>query len=322
MKKYIIPIILVVLINLPNAYSQTEVRLSNERLTEIYFNTLKKINSPIIDIDKIKSTDLDIYSSKNENDPKKRTITIQSYKALSVEADPYSGKIIGVNNNAVTKHWTVHEDKDKPTKNKDWAQAEAEKYLIVLFGQIPANSYLKDIKFLIGGGPDNKHSYDGGWFVWWGRKEGEYKFREDVIAVDVYEKLGFGGYTDYFFSDYHPPKNININKNQAIQIADKNINKIVRSPFFREFNRDYKIGKLDSAELIIVNPNYASIKSGDLHAFANTKPYARLAWVVKYNNIANPSSGWPDAFFGIWIDAETGEILGGDAEEKGSQSLQ
>lgn len=302
-------VFLIILFSLQPLYSKSESRLSNGQLAEIYFDTLKKINSPAFDTTKLKTSDLKFRIHKDDNDPKKQLVGIRSYEAIDLMMDPYSGKIIDCYNYVAEENKTIHDGADKPAKDQNWALKETERYLVLLNGEVPKNSFLKDVKFSVDGWFDSKHSYDGEWSVCWGRKEGEYKFREDLIAVRINEKRGFHSYHYSFFSDYHPPKKVNIIKDQAIRFADKNVNKIVRSPFLRELYRDYKIDNLDSAELMIVNPNYAhKLKYND---YSDPKPYARLAWVVKYHVLANPSSGWADGFFEVWIDAETGEILGG-----------
>ena len=196
------------------------------------------------------------------------------------------------------------------TRKKEEIIREADKYITAINDKLPEQAFLRECKFIITWWYDDKHSYDGTWVVRWGRREGDYKYKKDYIALGIYEKNGLESYSYDFFSDYHPPKNLSISQSQAIETAQKNVVKIIHSPYFAGAFNGYKIGKVDSSELMIVNPNYAQKKM--VYNSIHPDPYARLAWVVRFECIPTVKNSPSGGLCEVWIDIETGEILGGE----------
>lgn len=297
----------------PNGQSKSG--LDNNQLASIYLNTLNKLKLPGIEADKINTSKLEFIYRKDDDNP---NITIadircdRTNKALDMVIDSRSGKIMHCDNVFALYELdkSMHEGADKPTKKKEEVLEEANKYVIAINGKLPEQAFFKECEFIVSGWYDSKHSYDGAWVVRWGRKEGTYRYKEDYIALGIYEKYGLEGYTYDFFSDYHPPKKLNIPQSQAIETAQKNINKIIHSSYFAGTFNGYKVGKIDSSELMIVNPNYAHKKM--FNNRIHPDPYARLAWVVRFGCIPKTKDFPAGGLCEIWIDAETGEVLGGD----------
>lgn len=275
-------------------------------MIDICFTKIRELNLPGVDVDKINKSSLNIYSEYEERF-KKEIFTIRSdnKKAyFAMEIDPDSGLILGL----VFPHASNPSKQDeKPTKKKEEMLAQAENYFKILHRDIPANAFFMPKEALL-------QFHSDAWHFGWGRKEGEYKYMLDCILISINEKNGLVSYGYNFYSQYHPPKKIRITKEKALQIARKNVNKIMRSPLYAGGFEGTKAGDVKSAELMIVNPNYSHSLVISLAKGMNTfdNPYARLAWVVDFACL-NKKGSRKTGIAGImvFVDAETGEVLGG-----------
>lgn len=123
----------------------------------------------------------------------------------------------------------------------------------------------------------------------WVRKEGGYKYHDDWILLGVDPYTGeLLGYHKNHFSNKPVSLTVKVEKGQAAEIAGK----------FAE-----TIGfKLDGIreELMLVNPNYRWTKE----VKKMPSPDVRLAWVFSMQKTEGEGE--------IWIDAVTGEVLGGE----------
>lgn len=314
MKKTYLLFLIVFLFSFVRQLSAEESTLSKQALFDIYHSTLKELNLPTVDMDKVKYEGfLAVYNPDMHGSKVLIPIVGCKEDGFEMRIDPITGKILTchsdfIQEKVIGRNAPLFEGGAKPSKKKEDIMRLAEDYFKILNnGKTPKDAYFMEASYDVGRWKDTKRSYEGSWNVFWGRKEGEYKYKIDRIGVHINEKYGLESYGNHFYSDYHPPKNINISEGLAIKTAEKNINKIIRSIFFEGAFSGYKVGKMTSAELMIINPNYAHKKKtyeGDWEL-----PYARLAWVVKFQCI--PKGGGPTVSCEAWIDAETGEVLGG-----------
>ena len=147
------------------------------------------------------------------------------------------------------------------------------------------------------------HPFMGEWSVIWIQMEGPYVLGD--IRMGINEKYGFSGFSDNRYSIYYSPKEIKITKEKAIEMANKDIAKIIP--------QGYKIEGQPSAELKIVNQNSLA-REINPNYIKHPKSYARLAWEVKYNCVSvvilKDGSKLEPCKAAIWYDAETGEVLG------------
>lgn len=293
-----------------------KTKLTKEKLISIYHQKLKEIN-PKKDIKtkhNIKFID-EVRIGYKYNRRFDKEIAIVGTQRFQMEIDPETGKAIGYFDDLISHSRAdyLYKGGSKPTKAREEIIKEAKKILRIINGKIPEDAYFGDAWYENFGWHDAEHSYRGYWSIKWGRKEGDYKYKNDVISITIDEKDGLHSYGYYFFSQYQPPKQINISKEKAIEVAKKYISDITRSPALGGWYNRYKIGDMHSAELIIVNPNYITKPKKDFRF--TPSPHAHLAWVVKFNciepKISEELSLERIAPAQTWIDAETGELLGG-----------
>lgn len=285
-----------------NAQIDTEYLINSaiEKINELglYGKNIDKINKSIL---RIKRYDWEYNKTVQILD-----VLFTDYSGFYINAS--TGRIIELFNKTPT---TIHEGEDKPKKPKEEIIKQAEKYFKIINGEIPKDAFFYDCEFLVPGWNDTKHSYDGEWFVFWGRKAGDYAYKEDWIKVIINEKYGLVGYYYKFFSEYSPPKKINISQDRAVETARNSMRSIIYSPYFEGNFHEYEVGKYDSSKLMIVNPNY-SHRKGPQGMNTSPKPFARLAWVVVFECVPKTKTiELPAGYCETWIDAETEEVLGG-----------
>lgn len=298
-----------------SVFPEGEKELTKEELFQIYSNKLKQLNLSTVNLDYVR---LDEFSVVYNTDEYGRKIPILGCKdaKFAMEIDPFTGRILSCTNRFINEK--VHDDPNaplfkggsKPYRKKEDIIREAETYLKILCDGFPEEAFFNDASYDVGVWPKADYSYEGGWGVDWKRRADGYVYYYDSIGISVHEKYGLWGYNYNFFSLYHPPQKINITKDQAVEIAKKNIDKIMHSPLLGGWYDGYKAGELDSVELMIVNPNY-------IHIFKKNYvpipvPDAKLGWVARFICVTNKNRPSTQLLpTEIWIDAETGELLGG-----------
>lgn len=288
-----------------HVYCEENKELFKEELFKVFKGKLKELNLSFIDMEKIKydTFDAGIESSGN----KKLWNVACLHGGATMDIDPISRRVISFLNDAYSRKVkeTTYQQEPKPTKNQEEMIKEAERYIKIINGDIPDDIYFEEAKFIRNtSGLKSDYYHDGEWLVSWRRKEGNYKYWWDRITLSIHEKYGLSGYHYELFSQYHAPDKINISEAKAISIAKKNINKIIRSPLLGGWYNGFKTGECRSMGLMIVNPNYIHIPQKNYSA--HPKTYARLAWVIGFATADNTIPG-----ITVWIDAETGEVLGG-----------
>ena len=314
MKKILIFItLLCILIAEPNnIFGQNQHKLSKEELFDIYCKKLKELKLPTVNMEGIKISEFNVVYDYDDSFQKYIPRVGSEKTKFSMSIDPDTKKVIKCHNGSARDYETLFEGGAKPTKNKEDIIKQAKSYLKIIYGEIPKDASLDEegSEYIVTFWQDSKYSYEGDWVVYWQRKEGNYFYMNDCIGMTINERCGLVGYGYNFFSQYHPPKQINITKEKAIEIAQKHINDIINNPYWGGGYEKYKIGDIHSAELMIVNPNYITKRRKDFDP--RPSPYARLAWVVSFNWLDRKTSKkitkLPPQ---VWIDAETGELLGG-----------
>ncbi len=295
-------LLILVLLTQSNIFCQVEHKLTKDELFDIYYNKLKELELPRINFEEIDKSEFKIkYEHDDYFDKEIAEVTCANIK-FDMEIDPITGQITGCYNGLAGEDKTLYEGGAKPTKNEEEILKEAEKYLRIINGEIPKNVFLYKVEYEARGWYDSKRSYDGEWFVGWGRQEGEYRYLWDAITVFVSEKYGLSAYGYNFFSQYHLPKSINISKEKAIEIGKTHIGKITRKGF--------KVEGPISAELMITHQS--RLAKQNKNYIPRPKSYARLVWVLKYNCIGEEiGEGLRlDSYtHDIFIDAETGELF-------------
>lgn len=123
----------------------------------------------------------------------------------------------------------------------------------------------------------------------WVREEGGYRYRDDWILLGADPYTGeLLGYHKNYFSNKPASLTVKVEKERAAEIASKFAEAI-------GFELD---GKRE--ELMLVNPNYRWTKE----VKKMPSPDVRLAWVFSMQKTEGEGE--------IWVDAATGEVLGGE----------
>jgi len=165
----------------------------------------------------------------------------------------------------------------------------------------------------------------GRWFFAWIRCYGGYNFAYDMIRIEFSETYGLICFINSCTSHIPPILNVKISEENAKQIALEYAKELMASnkgdehvgvSNFKKYFAKYKIGDIESAELMIIHPNFLLVKGGSLKA--ETKPRdTRLAWQVTIKAMDKRGQS-PEGYqlspleIWLWIDAATGEWLGGN----------
>ncbi|MDD4894773.1 MAG: PepSY domain-containing protein [Candidatus Omnitrophica bacterium] len=315
----IINFVLILLYLLSNSYpaalGETKKELTKEELFSIYSNKLNQLKLSMANLDNVKIDNFNVYYNEREDRRRIPDVGCKGFE-VSMKLDPITGVVLYCSNDYILKKITapdapIFKGGAKPTKNKNAIIKEAEGYLKILYGTIPQDAFFDKAEYNANMGPDTTHSYEGNWAVDWGRKTGGYVYQFDSITVVVHEKYGFSGYGYNFFSDSPKSLIVDVTKERAIEIA---------KPFAKKMARFFgcKLGDVVSAEPMITNPNFFKGQFAEGFRRIGIKDYSkypasysRLAWIVSF------SWGYDKIFtknynpMTVWIDAETGEVLGG-----------
>lgn len=287
-------------------FSEEQHGLPKEELFKIYSTILKALNLPTVPVDAIKYEDFLInYNTKDYG--KKIPVVGCKNDDFEMEIDPSSGKVLFCYNrfiekNVYGKDSPVFEGEAKPTKNKEEMIKLAENYIKIINVGMPEDAVFKEADYVVSNWRDTKHSYEGEWHVYWTRMAGQYEC-PDVIAVSINEKYGLESYNWAYFWEYDPPKKEIISKEKAIEISKKYYDKITYKGFELKGPIDAGLYIIQANKPTPLNKSYVP----------KSRYHARLAWVLRFeNNWKDPNSNLKSTSYRqLWIDAETGEVLGG-----------
>ncbi len=309
MKNIIIPLTLVAILTVNYSLAQDNVKLSKEQMFKIYSEKLAELKLPTVDLNDVKAL---TFKFREETDLyERKIIEVGCQRArFDMDIDPYTGKIYACFNFSIgditeyEKNIPLFTGNPEPFKKKEEIIKEAENCLKILNnGTMPNNIQFKEARYYEGGWRNRMHPFMGEWSVIWIQMEGPYVLGD--IRMGINEKYGFSGFSDNRYSIYYSPKEIKITKEKAIEMANKDIAKIIP--------QGYKIEGQPSAELKIVNQNSLA-REINPNYIKHPKSYARLAWEVKYNCVSvvilKDGSKLEPCKAAIWYDAETGEVLG------------
>lgn len=154
------------------------------------------------------------------------------------------------------------------------------------------------------------------WAINWERQVGGYGLPNDSCGVALLPDGQFRA-IDWGCPSVPPPTlEVTVPRERAAELGRQGALRIM-DRFRRRFH-DHQLQELLGAELRIVNPNLCHAwESEDEGQFAHrVSREARLAWVVKFSSRDcrdDPDSFRnPDKELYVWIDAVTGDLLGGD----------
>ena len=160
--------------------------------------------------------------------------------------------------------------------------------------------------------------YRGEWYFWWSRKDPSgYEFANDGACINLVEDSGLLAVRVSCYSRYQPAPGEPIEPIRASTAAKPFAAKILCSRAASGYLDNCELLDSSSATLRIVNPNHI-LRMKSAMEFANLGDVeAKLAWVVKYpaRYAGREPKGKTAHVAGevdVWVDAHTGEFLGGD----------
>ncbi|HEV3270737.1 MAG TPA: hypothetical protein VGZ93_00980 [Candidatus Methylacidiphilales bacterium] len=158
---------------------------------------------------------------------------------------------------------------------------------------------------------------DSSWMVMWGQTDKEgHRFRNGSIVVLLTDGHGPTNLGYNFWSHYDDKAITPIAQDKALALAAEGAKQILAWAPGAMWLKNYELVGTPTMELMIVNPNHLSTLSS-VQAMGHVDLNARLAWVAVYKKtytgppVANnfkPTGGALE----VWIDAENGQLLGGD----------
>jgi hypothetical protein len=211
----------------------------------------------------------------------------------------------------------LYKEKPQPTWPTEKAVSVAEGFVRALLGEFPKSLSLVKAEYYW---PTRNppYYYEGEWFLEWARRDSEgHLFAGDRVIVRIIEAQGPYLASIELVSNYEEKGLKPIAKETAIEKALPAAKEIMNCPAVGGWFAGLSITGAPLAELRIVNPNHIT-HAKSLEEIGHGDQKARLAWVVTYPvKYAGPPQSGPVPTSGdveVWIDAETGEFLGGDGK--------
>lgn len=150
------------------------------------------------------------------------------------------------------------------------------------------------------------------WRIRWQRMYREYPYERDGIEITLHDQLGFYACSEYWNSD-ECHNEMKLSRQEAQEAADRSLPDILQKWGDHLYTR--KVAGIDTIRAAVVNPNriYSDkMKTIDEAVNVVVTREARLAWVIEYALDVGATSKSDEYGITMWVDAETGEILGGD----------
>jgi hypothetical protein len=227
-----------------------------------------------------------------------------------------SGRIIGfINVSPYGRGAPVFPEKPKPTFSDQKVVSLAQEFVETILGEMPKGLKLHFVHHYYAVKPTNGY-YPGTWRVAWNRVDARgHEFAHDGLNVELTERDGpyiLGVHLcSQVDENYFEP----ISQAAAIVKANEFSKQMFDWPPLKDDLRKFTLLDKPTAKLEIVNPNHIPrLLSLDELAQAGDQK-ARLAWVVTYTAAYTGEQGEGGVpapmSIGVWVDAETGEFLGG-----------
>jgi hypothetical protein len=219
---------------------------------------------------------------------------------------------------AYGKNAQLYSEKPQPSWTAEKAAFVAKDYVSAVLGSFPSSVKLARVRYFFPAREYPKYLI-GSWWVEWARTNAQGNvFDDDRVAVQLTELYGLCAVHIDLNSLYDDKSLKPIDKRVAIEKAREPAKEILNWPALGGRYWQCAIKGEPTAELKVVNPNYIT-KLHSIEELATVKnDHARLAWVVTFQvGYAGPptTNGVPyDGEIYVWIDAETGEFLGGDGK--------
>ena len=210
---------------------------------------------------------------------------------------------------------------DQPPKtiwSKEQVRAKAERFVVAVLGKMPeeagkepAIEFTPKVLFAPGGG--KKYQCSTWRVVWYRQNKQGIKFQGDTIMVSMIDGREPEGFSDNFRSSYQDSDVQPIPAEKAVALAKEQAPKIMAWRPGAMWLQNFMLIDKPKWELQIVNPNHLLNQS---QIGGGGDAAARLAWVITYPKFytgpKSPSGAAPPGGdIEVWIDAETGEFLGG-----------
>jgi hypothetical protein len=334
MKNYIIIPIFAILIIILNAFgcsresqgtacSKDNTREKMELLSDIalieQYNLLIKQLSLVTKIDGCTYSNLKPTISEMKYDASLDTFIRTIRGPIKMDLDAYTGEAYFIYNDVIAEK--IFDPKQfEPanklhTKTEDEVKAIGEDILKKIPRRETSGVQLELIKF-------DLDKRKGEWFVQWHRTHNGYQYIDDWVQILYHEKYGLASYSSGFTSTSCPTE-VKIQeeeaKKKALSIAAEAIRSDLPMPSmgqsYKQWFNNFKLGEISRSELFIINPNYLFTEKSSTDISKRIRN-ARLAWVICINapliNKVGPKGEiLAGTVISIWIDAATGEMLGG-----------
>jgi hypothetical protein len=188
-------------------------------------------------------------------------------------------------------------------------------YSVAMLGRLPAGLSKATAAFKPGPRRGDV-SRSGTWTVVWQRTDSNGReFLDDHLFMIIDERVGPLSLTVNLSSQYSS-RAVAVEQRRAEALAKAVAPKFMSLSVARDWSRGYRLGDVQASRLAIVNPKRNRFPETWDALIEPGAREARLAWVVILATIPggparDGGAKLTDGAIHIWIDAETGEFLGG-----------
>jgi hypothetical protein len=198
----------------------------------------------------------------------------------------------------------------KPSWKRAYAIEEAKKYATAFLGNFPptilATPFVEYRTQMI-----SSPYFTGAWTVFWRRTDNAgHPFLQDKISVKIHEKEGIEFLLNDWATEYAEETGPFIEEGKAIELSEAPSQILPKLPAYIDyFQINLKAVHPHSDGLWILTPNNI-FHATTPELVADVGTAAKLGWRIEYELLKPDGTRFP-LNMEIWIDAKTGELLGG-----------
>lgn len=304
----------------PPAADSPRARNESARLMQEYRAIIKRANL-LRENAKIDAPSPEIRGPFENLSYERRTISIGGSAApVHMVFDVATGSLIDLSNLAL---WHYVYDSRPPllpprvpaTLRREDAIERGRHWIEQILGAFPTGLFPQpEVEYYDTGG-EAEGNVRGRWFVIWRRALRGFRYQADSVGVSFLEEYGLCGFTDTRLSQECPTE-VRFDRAEAIRRAHAAGRQAMKK--FASMYPTGDPGEAVATELLIVHPNGLFTEAVQSLWDLGKAPYGevRLAWVVDFKGYTHAPEvdkrTEPVETAQIWIDAATGDPLGGD----------
>ncbi len=198
----------------------------------------------------------------------------------------------------------------EPLNTQETMEKLGREFVEKIRGYFPSNLSSPSVGFRSTGYPK------GSWDMIWFREEKGYRHPNDWIQVTINDRTRkLISYEARLVSEELVSTDVKITEDEAKEIAAKHLRYFAKKLDAPSEEHDRIPNEASSVKLEIVNPNYVFVEDREVLSMRAATETV-LAYIVELNFGVVPSFDEREQIIWVWVDAETGEVVGGGSARR------